>query len=93
MQKKEAEKKEKQKLIATVIEITHGRFLTKHKHYDVKIIQVPEGMKMESFEDAVDRATRVAKKIGIRTRVLAVEEVEITTKQDMKARVDKFIND
>lgn len=90
---KEAEKKavEKMKYVATVMEVTHGSWFRSHKHYDISVLEVPAHFKASDVQDSAEKAVRVARKaIDLNVRVLCVEEVEITSRQEMKDKVSKF---
>lgn len=78
------------KYIAVVMETAHGHFLTAHKHYDVKVLQVPVGLTAESVEEAAQKACDLGRKVfGARGRVLTAQDIEINTTEDIKAGADK----
>ncbi len=84
---------EKKKLIATVLEITHGGLFGSHKHYDIKVLELPERFTTDDIERAALKATKTGRQLGIRVEVLAVKEVEITTREMMKEKVSKFLSE
>ncbi len=87
-------KEEKKKYIATVLEITHGGMFRNHKHYAVKVIEVPEDFNPDIIEEAAKMSTEMANKIIPRNPVkwLSTEEVEISTLDSVKEIGGKFRN-
>lgn len=87
---KEAEKKEVKKgvkYVATVMEITHGKMFRSHKHYAVKVIEVPEDFNEEVIEEAAIASSELANNLISRNPVkhLSTEVIEITTLDSIRA--------
>lgn len=93
---KEGTKKEdtkKTKLVATVMESSHGFLFTAHKHYHINVIEVPVETDINKIEQAGDKAARTATKLfGKKTRLLATEEIEIASQDHIRATVEKFLS-
>lgn len=90
--KEKPEKKEKTKLVATVMEVTHGRFFT-HKHYTVNVLELPESFSTQQVNDAAEKSAKMAKKLlKIKVRVLVTEEVEINNRDQMRDKVKEFLS-
>lgn len=79
------------KYVATVMEVTHGGWFRSHKHYDVNVLEVPAYFKTSDVQDSAEKAVRVARKsLNLNVRVLAVQEVDITSRAEMKENAENF---
>lgn len=90
-EKKGGIKKQEVHQIAVVMETSHGHFLTAHKHYDVKIIEVPVGLTIDMVEESAEKAALIGSKLlGVKSRVLAVQHVEVHNAEDIKKGAEKI---
>lgn len=83
--------KEETKKVAIVIEASHQIALFfRHRHYMVRVLEVPASIAEMMDVDSLQAVFAVGGKVsGFKNRVLAIEEVEIMTPEDLKESVNK----
>lgn len=86
------EKKEEVKHFANVFEITHGVWPFSHKHYSVNVLELPATLKQSEVERASRETIKVARGLlGMKIKLLVVEEVEIANKDFITKKLSELL--